>query len=144
MAVAKKCDICGKLYEPYNSKKDGNNPNGIMFLNIDDSGSYWKNTALDCCPECMKFIKNHIKKLNRLKDKVKNLTAEIPEWFLKFLRGNYIKMETESLHGGNTKFIFIKDFKSTSIIVPVESMSEITDECYDILIDDCKRFFDIK
>ena len=60
MAMAKKCDICGKLYEIYNVDKDADNVNGLTYLNIDAKGDYYKNKVIDCCPECMKSIKNHI------------------------------------------------------------------------------------
>lgn len=29
MSIAKKCDICGKLYESYNTKNDAKNANGV-------------------------------------------------------------------------------------------------------------------
>lgn len=32
MASAKKCDICGKLYEQYNTKRDKKIANGFMFF----------------------------------------------------------------------------------------------------------------
>ena len=35
MALAKKCDVCGKLYERYNEANNIKDVNGIMFLNID-------------------------------------------------------------------------------------------------------------
>ena len=63
MALAKKCDICGKLYESYNERKDKVRVNGFMFLNIDTEGKYYVNDALDCCPECIESVKEHIRKL---------------------------------------------------------------------------------
>lgn len=60
MAIAKKCDICGKLYEIYNVVKDVDNVNGLMYLNIDAKGNYYSHGRIDCCPKCMKSIKNHI------------------------------------------------------------------------------------
>lgn len=57
MSIARKCDMCGKLYEEYNTEKDEKNPNGIMFLNIVTPGSYFKHGEIDCCPECMAAIK---------------------------------------------------------------------------------------
>ena len=35
MALARKCDVCGRFYESYNEKKNSENPNGFMFLSID-------------------------------------------------------------------------------------------------------------
>lgn len=60
MAMAKKCDICGKFYETYNIKHNENKTSGLMFLNVDEYRKYFSNTVIDCCPECMKSIKNHI------------------------------------------------------------------------------------
>ena len=40
MALAKKCDRCGKFYEEYNTKYDGKNINGILLLNIDCHEKY--------------------------------------------------------------------------------------------------------
>ena len=52
MALAKKCDRCGKLYEAYNTTKDSENINGIMTLNLDDQRKYYSHEPLDLCPEC--------------------------------------------------------------------------------------------
>ena len=63
MSIAKSCDICGKLYPIYNTKKNENDTNGIMLLNIDEQMKYYPHKALDCCPECMDSIKKRIKAL---------------------------------------------------------------------------------
>lgn len=68
MAIAKKCDVCGVLYEPYNKRKNPDKTNGIMFLNIDDDQDYFMNYTMDCCPECMKSIKEHIEFLKNRKE----------------------------------------------------------------------------
>ena len=52
MAAAKKCDRCGKLYEPYNTKNDSKNFNGIMTVNIDACGEYYDHNPMDLCPKC--------------------------------------------------------------------------------------------
>ena len=65
MAVAKKCDICGKLYEEYNVKQSKDNFNGFILLNIDYKGNYFHGPACDCCPECMKSILKHISSLTK-------------------------------------------------------------------------------
>lgn len=67
MASAKKCDICGKLYEVYNDRKDADKVNGLRFLNIDANSKYWSHDMIDCCPECMQSIKNHIESLKILR-----------------------------------------------------------------------------
>ena len=63
MAIAKKCDICGKLYEGYNFKQSAKDFNGFMLLNIDYKSDYFHGPAVDCCPECMKSILEHIDSL---------------------------------------------------------------------------------
>ena len=65
MALAKKCDICGKLYEVYNFGKSSNKPNGFMLLNIDSTMNYFKGPVRDCCPECMNSIMKHIESLKK-------------------------------------------------------------------------------
>lgn len=60
MSTAKKCDICGTLYESYNIKHDKKNTNGIMFLNIDDQQKYFPNDMIDCCQKCMEAIRLNI------------------------------------------------------------------------------------
>ena len=52
MALAKKCDRCGKFYEAYNTKNDRENISGIMTLNLDDNGKFYSHEPLDLCPEC--------------------------------------------------------------------------------------------
>lgn len=63
MAIAKKCDVCGKFYEPYNEKNDPKNVNGFMLINIDKERKYYVHNVTDCCPECMDSILNYINKL---------------------------------------------------------------------------------
>ena len=65
MANAKKCDICGSLYENYNSKPDAVKSNGIMFLNVRDFGDYSESRKYDCCPECMDTIKHFVESLRK-------------------------------------------------------------------------------
>ena len=60
MANAKKCDVCGKFYKPYNEKQNDKKVNGFMFLNINTQMKYWSHNAYDCCPDCMDRIKNFI------------------------------------------------------------------------------------
>lgn len=60
MALAKKCDICGKLYETYNSKDNQLKPSGIMFVNVCADNTYYSGNVTDCCPECMNTITDAI------------------------------------------------------------------------------------
>ena len=52
MALAKKCDRCGKFYDEYNFEKDNKNINGITTLNLDAKGDYYIHKTLDLCPSC--------------------------------------------------------------------------------------------
>ena len=63
MAVSMQCDICKKFYEPYNLRKSAENTNGLKFINMDPQRQYFSHGAIDCCPECMKSIKDHIESL---------------------------------------------------------------------------------
>lgn len=63
MAIAKKCDICGKLYERYNEKQNAEKPNGFHLLSIDERGKYYSYKTTDCCPDCMESILQYIERL---------------------------------------------------------------------------------
>lgn len=66
MSLAKKCDICGKFYEYYESPYMGfRSINGISFINIDHTQVYSTKVTRDCCPECMDSIKQHIESLSK-------------------------------------------------------------------------------
>lgn len=63
MAQAMKCDICGKLYEPYGTDKDEDIPNALTLnqrmLYVSGGNKYTLKTY-DCCPECMNDIRTYI------------------------------------------------------------------------------------
>lgn len=50
--TARKCDRCGKLYEPYNSQNDSKHINGLIFVNVDEQRKYYGHGINDLCPEC--------------------------------------------------------------------------------------------
>ena len=52
MALAKKCDRCGKFYDEYNFAKDDKNINGIIIFNLDAQDYYYTNRPLDIFPNC--------------------------------------------------------------------------------------------
>lgn len=52
MALAKKCDRCGKFYDEYNFTKEDKNINGIMIFNLDTQDYYYTNRPLDLFPNC--------------------------------------------------------------------------------------------
>lgn len=53
MANAKKCDICGRLYELYNCKTPAKYPNYIELNSESVNGSARGVREYDTCPECM-------------------------------------------------------------------------------------------
>ena len=63
MAIAKKCDICGKLYERYNEERDDKRPNGFKLISTDSERKFHGYGAIDCCPDCMESILQHIERL---------------------------------------------------------------------------------
>ena len=65
MRIAKKCDLCGAFYTNYHIEYDSKNINGIATLNIDKKGCYFTHNVIDCCPECMESIKNHLESLRK-------------------------------------------------------------------------------
>ena len=62
MALAKKCDMCGKFYDEYNFSKDYKNINGIMILNLDMNDYYYTNRPLDLFPSCKNSLKKWLNK----------------------------------------------------------------------------------
>lgn len=58
MAIARKCDRCGNLYETYNTKNDKTKINGLITINLDDNQKYFGHWAMDLCPDCMREFQN--------------------------------------------------------------------------------------
>ena len=83
MSLAKKCDICGKLYEPYTTECDFRGVNGIVLVFIDEEGEYGTppDTATDCCPGCMKAIMHFIDRLRNggVSESEVNVATKEPE-----------------------------------------------------------------
>lgn len=59
--IAKKCDICGKLYELYDMSSNKEKFNAIIPINIDGNGKYWTHSHIDLCPQCRDAIKSLMK-----------------------------------------------------------------------------------
>ena len=53
MAIARKCDRCGKFYEYY-PKGNKVQHNGVQRIYITITGDYDSGKQCDLCPECMK------------------------------------------------------------------------------------------
>lgn len=74
MSVAKKCDICGALYEPYSIEgyQTYHDPsrnfldyNGIAPVTMDNRGGFVPGNPMDCCPTCLKAINDFVSQLGR-------------------------------------------------------------------------------
>lgn len=61
MGIAKKCDICGKLYEIYDANNNKENFNGLVPINMDKNGKYWSHDHIDLCRECRDAVKKVFK-----------------------------------------------------------------------------------
>lgn len=62
MALARKCDICGKLYEPY-ERCYGNSEgmNGLALVKLNERQGFDRITeVVDACPECLWSVLDHI------------------------------------------------------------------------------------
>lgn len=71
MANAKKCDICGKLYDRYNYEPGSNEPNTIVFKSEDSRGEYWSvGLNFDCCPECLQVFRGTLYNLRKRAEEV--------------------------------------------------------------------------
>lgn len=54
MALARKCDRCGKFYDNYNMGDTISlrKTNGIMFINVQYNNKYYSCKKFDLCPVC--------------------------------------------------------------------------------------------
>lgn len=67
MALACKCDRCGKLYISYRMPVRKYKVNGIITIDrSNDNSSYMKQEYIDLCPDCMETFS---KWLNYFKEK---------------------------------------------------------------------------
>ena len=75
MALAKKCDVCGKLYEYYGcveKLKIYNKQNSIIIANFDICHDRrCASNELDLCPECMESFVNWLLKRGEINQEVK-------------------------------------------------------------------------
>lgn len=62
MSVARKCDVCGKLYEPYKIDYKNNEINGfsLLYRSTTHDDCLTKGKNFDCCEECLKKIINMV------------------------------------------------------------------------------------
>ena len=66
---AKKCDICGAFYMPYNNKSNDIEPNGFRLLR-DEDGRVRILDRYKCCPNCMNKILEFVASLKDHTDDV--------------------------------------------------------------------------
>lgn len=66
MAIANKCDICGRLYEFYETRvpKVGE-VNSFRYMYTTPNREMIGREYIDCCPKCMKSIIEHIESLKK-------------------------------------------------------------------------------
>lgn len=60
MANAKKCDVCGNLYERYGTKYTDATAIRLLHEIVARVNEYSSIVQLDCCPDCMREINNTI------------------------------------------------------------------------------------
>lgn len=60
MAIARKCDICGRYYDPYNNTGCLRKSNGVTFISVTNSEEVSTNERYDCCPECIEKVSSFI------------------------------------------------------------------------------------
>lgn len=61
--LARKCDVCAKLYEQYSGAgeyKGKGCANGLMLNDVDKDEKYWKRKKYDLCKECMEKLKTFL------------------------------------------------------------------------------------
>lgn len=71
--LAIKCDLCGKFYDQYNTKKSPFFHNSLKFVNVDRNARMcFETDIIDCCPECMETIKKCYSELCARREDDKN------------------------------------------------------------------------
>lgn len=75
MSLAKKCDICEKLYEPKDMDVCGAIVNGLSLIHRDEQNSrIFGRRYFDLCPECLlsldNWLKNKPTKFNEIRQAV--------------------------------------------------------------------------
>lgn len=62
MGLAKKCDLCGNLYEPKDMDICGAIVNGLSLISRDEQNSRAVSRRyFDLCPECLAYLANWLK-----------------------------------------------------------------------------------
>ena len=62
MAIAKKCDRCGKFHEIYNKNDDSSNINSLVTANADEYNKRYTQKLINLCPDCKDSFFNLLKK----------------------------------------------------------------------------------
>ena len=73
MAIVKKCDRCGMIYDNYDGLSDYEKGNGVATIVVNNTGTgnfTWK--SYDLCKVCMneyrRFMRNDLKENNNAED----------------------------------------------------------------------------
>lgn len=64
-SLARKCDICGALYEPKTEKLVGNE---VLVRKYNEETDTVKAHTYDVCPSCMKSLLEHINRFKNLEE----------------------------------------------------------------------------
>ena len=62
MAIAKKCDRCGKFHEIYNKNDNSRNINSLVTANADEYNKRYRQKLINLCPNCKDSFFNWLKK----------------------------------------------------------------------------------
>ena len=62
MAIAKKCDRCGKFHEIYNKNDDSSNINSLVTANADEYNKRYTQKLINLCLDCKDNFLNWLKK----------------------------------------------------------------------------------
>ena len=66
MGIARKCDVCGKLYEPYNTGAMDEGYNTLMICKRTKGSDFYQDKLIkDLCPDCMNAVVDLIDRLER-------------------------------------------------------------------------------
>lgn len=57
MAIAKKCDRCGKYHDIYNDKENPHKINSIIPANANYKNQCYSHKIINLCPDCMNELK---------------------------------------------------------------------------------------
>ena len=54
--IARRCDVCGALYEQYGTRNNVLDCNSLALRNTDENNRHYEHERIDFCKECQKVI----------------------------------------------------------------------------------------